>query len=179
MSVYGPLLNDLVIADAVKLSGEPAACEDMRTSVGVRSRRGAADFALQDRTCHAYNEAAFQYFVENERKRSELSNRPFVLMLIDFKQSGTQHPIDPFVAEKLFDVLSLSLRETDFTGWYREGRVAGAVLTQDGETDDETLSEVVQARIGAALREKIDADLAERLQIRVYQLPRNLRARNE
>ena len=99
-------------------------------------------------------------------------------MLVDFKQPAHQR-IDAATAEKLFDVLSLSLRETDFIGWYREDRVAGAVLTQDGETDDEALSDIVRERIGVALRDRLESDLAERLQLRVYQLPRNLQARSE
>src|SRR4051812_905316 len=35
----------------------------------------------------AYNEHAFRYFLANERKRSALSNRPFLLLLVDFQQA--------------------------------------------------------------------------------------------
>jgi hypothetical protein len=180
MPAPSSLIDELGIGDADWTSFDHSApLDEARTAGGPRARRSVSEFALQDRACYAYNEAAFQYFVELERKRSELSNRPFVLMLVDFKQPGAHQPIDPAIAEKLFDVLALSLRETDFIGWYREGRVAGAVLTQDGETDDQALSDVVRNRIGAALRAKLHDDLAQRLQVRVYQLPRNLQARNE
>src|SRR4051812_23643836 len=42
-----------------------------------------AGFAPQGHSVQAYTEDAFQYFLEMERRRSEASNRPFVLMLID------------------------------------------------------------------------------------------------
>jgi hypothetical protein len=139
------------------------------TEAADRELRG---FPLRDGLGHAYNEEAFQYFLEIERKRSELSNRPFLLMLVDFKK----HPrIDSVMADKLFSVLSLCLRETDFVGWYREGRVAGAVLTQHGEPGRDDLSDEVHHRIEEALREGLPRDLARHLQARVYQIPSHVK----
>src|SRR4051812_17235814 len=34
----------------------------------------------------AYHEEAFHHFLEMERKRAEASNRPFLLLLVDFKR---------------------------------------------------------------------------------------------
>src|SRR5438874_13506322 len=45
-------------------------------------------FALQDGECEAYNEDAFQYFLEVERKRCEPSNRPLLLVLIELRRSS-------------------------------------------------------------------------------------------
>jgi hypothetical protein len=80
------------------------------------------------------------------------------------------------IADKLFSALSRCLRETDFIGWYREGRVAGAVLTQHGEADGDDLSDVVRVRIGAALRQRLPSDLARQLQARVYQIPTHVKS---
>jgi hypothetical protein len=179
MPHYRHLLNEVFGA------AEPASsASDLLASqsgAAARVAEGPADrewvgFALQDGPVDAYNEAAFQYFLEIERKRSELSNRPFLLMLVDFNK----HPrIDAVAADKLFSVLSLCLRETDFIGWYREGRVAGAVLTQHGETDGDDLSDVVRGRIGEALRRRLPSHLAHQLQARVYQIPAHVTSRSE
>ena len=178
MPLYRQLLNETFgAAETASSSGEQLA-SPAGASAGVarRSDREASRFGLHDGPGRAYNEEAFQYFLEIERKRSELSNRPFLLMLVDFNK----HPrIDAVTADKLFSVLSLCLRETDFIGWYREGRVAGAVLTQHGETDGDDLSDVVRARIGGALRQRLPSDLARQLQTRVYQLPPNAMSRSE
>jgi hypothetical protein len=136
------------------------------------TERDTCGFALPHETGEAYNEEAFQYFLEIERKRSELSNRPFLLMLIEFtKQSvGSTTEIDAVSAGKLFSLLSACLRETDFVGWYREGRIAGAVLTQHGEPERDDLSEIVRRRVDEALTRQFPPDRMRRLQVRVYQL---------
>ena len=133
-------------------------------------------FALQDGNSQAYSEEAFQYLLEIERKRSERSNRPFLLMLIDF-QRGSTVPLDVVTKSNLFSILSLCLRETDFMGWYREGRLAGAVLTQHGQPDGNDLSEVVRQRIDDELHKHFSSDLARTLQVRVYQLSPHIKVR--
>jgi hypothetical protein len=170
MPLYRRLLNDVFGATET----ESEASNQLASQSGASARvaesldRESGGFAIQDGPGHAYNEKAFQYFLEIERKRSDLSSRPFLLMLVDFNK----HPrIDAVTADKLFLVLSLCLRETDFIGWYREGRIAGAVLTQHGETEGDELSDVVRQRIGGALRERLPSDLARQLQARVYQIP--------
>ncbi len=84
--------------------------------------------ALQDGAAQAYNEEAFRYFLEIERKRSESSTRPLLLLLVDVR--GADDVIDQATATQLFAGLAGCLRETDFVGWYRENLVIGAVLTQ-------------------------------------------------
>src|SRR2546428_293200 len=82
-------------------------------------------FALNDAAGQAYDEAAFHYFLEIERKRAEIWNRPFLMMLIDFRRNPEISPrIDEPAAGRLFSILLQCIRETDFVGWYREGRVA-------------------------------------------------------
>src|SRR5438046_4390534 len=143
--------------------------------------RYSCGFALQDGSGEAYNEEAFQYFLEIERKRSELSNRPFLLMLIEFNRhpAGINPEIDVVTAGKLFSILPRCLRETDFIGWYRGGRVAGAVLTQHGEPDREDLSDVVRRRVSEALERQFPPDGPRRLQVRVYRLSPHAKSRSE
>jgi hypothetical protein len=74
-------------------------------------------------------------------------------------------------AGNIFSGLTDSLRETDFLGWYRDGRVAGAVLTQHTEGLDAKGLEVVAQRVKGMLGSTLACELADRLQVRVYQLP--------
>lgn len=137
-----------------------------------RDHTRAAVQTLQSGWGPAYNEKAFHYFLDLERKRTENWNRPFLLMLIDLKRHPevNQH-IDSVAAGKLFSILSRCLRETDFTGWYREGRVAGAVLTQDGDSVEDESFEVVRRRIETELGKHLPSRLARDLQVRVYRVP--------
>jgi len=129
-------------------------------------------FALPAGTGEAYNEEAFHYLLELERKRSEISNRPFLVLLIEFNEhaGGTPAEIEAVTAGKLFSILAQCLRETDFIGWYDECRVAGAVLTQNGEADWDDISEAVRRRVGEALEKHFPPNRARGLQMRVYPL---------
>jgi hypothetical protein len=141
---------------------------------------GDAVQTLQIGSSPAYNEEAFHYFLELERKRSEVSNRPFLLMLIDLKgPGGFNSQIDAVTAHKVLLILSRCLRETDFIGWYREGCVAGAVLTQSAESIRDDLSEVVRLRIDAQLERHFPAYRSSGLEIRVNQLSPGIKFRDE
>jgi hypothetical protein len=141
------------------------------------------EFAREGRSVHAYNEAAFHYFLEVERERSERSQRPPLLLLANLAAAppGTPQRLDPATARKFFTGLWLSTRETDFFGWYREGRVAGAVLTMGprGSTDD--VSKQIRDRVSEVLRQALSSSVRQRLRVGVYQLrgtPRETDASN-
>jgi hypothetical protein len=131
-----------------------------------------------DRSGQVYNQEAFRYFLDIERKRSESSERPFLLLLIDLKkQAAADAHLDAEVAAKLFAALAPALRETDFVGWYHEGRVAGAVLTQHAGPGVTDVPEVISQRIAKALGQHLPSAVARRLQVRVFLIPTNARER--
>src|SRR5436189_3706941 len=87
--------------------------------------------AVEDRQGRAYDEGAFRYFLALEQQRSTRSGRAFLLVLVYLKgKAGAGARIDTTLAAPLFGRLWRCFRESDFIGWYREGRVAGAVLTE-------------------------------------------------
>ena len=131
---------------------------------------GSCDLARDLGTSTVYNQDAFRYFVANERKRSELSNRPFFLLLVDFQQPKLNDRIQPAVASKLFAGLAGCLRDTDLIGWYHEGRAAGAVLTHIDSLSTDVSGEI-RGRVTHLLRSTLPAAIGRRLQVRVYQLP--------
>ena len=136
---------------------------------GTADRR-AYGVALDGRFGQAYNEEAFRYFLQIERKRAARARRPVVLLLLDLREPPKRMSIDSALASRLFDCLCGCLRETDVVGWYREDRVAAAVLTQvDGGVPPEVTT-VIRQRVGQALRESLSADVARHLRVRVYQL---------
>jgi len=137
---------------------------------------GAADrrsygVALEGRLGQAYNEEAFRYFLEIERKRAARARRPVRLLLLDLKrQAATDARIDPVLAAKLFSGLWLCLRETDVIGWYREDRVAAAVLNQLEDGPQSDVSDLIRQRVTGALCKSLSSDVARRLRVRVFQL---------
>ena len=81
-----------------------------------------------------YDESLFQEFLCIERKRSERSGRPFLLMLIDIKRIvGTENGRDVF--KKIAFQLNMQARETDIIGWHTHKSVIGIIFTEVGEED--------------------------------------------
>jgi hypothetical protein len=127
----------------------------------------------------AYNEQAFHHFLSIERKRSEASSRPFLLLLVEFdKHLGLPVPIGHDVASSLFAALAASLRDTDVIGWYREQRIAGAVLTDLGEAP-QTIMPAITQRVRAFVQDDLPRGIASLVQVRLYQLPARIEAAAE
>ena len=117
------------------------------------------------------SEEAFRRMISIERKRSERSQRPFVLLLIDTgrSQSGDKQ------ARVLLDMLSAlqgATRETDITGWYTTNSVAGVMFTEIVlDNDNKEVLSTILSRIGAFLREKLDTDQFSRVKFSFHVFP--------
>ena len=119
----------------------------------------------------AYSEEAFRHFLAVERKRTDRSRRCFLLLLVTVrKQAGMSSRLTPAVASAIFAALGAGVREVDFVGWFREERVAGAVLTQGTSAPTAAVVAEIGQRISDRLSECVPADLAGRLQLRILQL---------
>jgi hypothetical protein len=129
--------------------------------------------ALEDRAGQAYNEQAFRHFLTIERKRAARASRSFLLLLVSLrKEPGSSVTINTKSASRLFSGLALSVREVDFIGWYRQERVAAAVLTQGLGNPDPTAVGAIRERVTQVLGQRLSRAEAQRLQVRVVQLSR-------
>jgi len=130
----------------------------------VLSASRSDDLTIDD-SVNAYNERAFRYLLSIEQKRFDRAGHPFALLLVDMRDAfgvGVQMPGE--VAIGTFAALAVGLRETDFTGWYRENEVAGAVLTACSRNT----AELISGRLKDLLGEHVPGG---RLQIRIVELP--------
>jgi hypothetical protein len=118
-----------------------------------------------------YNEQALRWLLFSESKRSDRSGRSFKILLIysTDKQELIVH-MDRDVVDTVVKALSRSLRETDYIGWYLEGRIVGGVLTVLGQDSAVELSVRIQQRLMEMLRVKLSVEEHSRLRIRFCQL---------
>ena len=66
----------------------------------------------------AYNEAAFRYFLDADRRRVERSGRSIILVLASIRQSpGRAARLPDATAAAFFAGLAAGVREVDFVGW--------------------------------------------------------------
>lgn len=125
---------------------------------------------VEDCPHQPYSEEAFRYFLGLERKRAERSGRSLLLLLVNLTtDAAVGQTIPGGIATKLFSGLSLCIRDVDFLGWYRHGRVAGAVLTQGLDSPALEASEQIGQRVTELLSKRLPAPITSRLQVRVLQ----------
>lgn len=110
----------------------------------------------------------FLYMLKVERKRTERSKKPFLLMLFDISEFRTKK--DKTSVEKMKQVLISCLRETDISGWYETNKIMGAIFTEINSID-ETLIENILKKVYDSINSSIDVTLAKKIKISVHAFP--------
>ena len=127
--------------------------------------------ALQGRAGDAYTEQTFRHFLNVERVRAVRSGRTFFLLLVSLRRCPKRGiRFGPGQAASLLRGLGLCVREIDFVGWYRDGRVAAAVLAQGIEEPGPGASQRIVHRVSRVLNDNLPASVAGRLRVRVVRL---------
>ena len=89
-----------------------------------------------------YKEKHFKEMLSRERKRTERSGVPFVLILIDvgdLLESSNQNFSGVLAVRKVIEALGEITRDTDIRGWYQDARVLGIIFIEIGNLDETTL----------------------------------------
>jgi lipopolysaccharide/colanic/teichoic acid biosynthesis glycosyltransferase len=102
-------------------------------------------------------EDAFRRMISLERKRSERSRKPFVLVLLDM---GTYHPSERNrqALRKIANALAATARETDLTGWYSSDCAVGVMFTEIGFTDRSATLSTMITRVSNTLRAALSSE---------------------
>ena len=108
-----------------------------------------------DRTI--FNEAAFARFLSLERKRTDRSCRPFLLLLVELRVLpwGSRYQRRVFVSN-LIASLQTCVRQTDILGWYKHRTAIGVIYT-DLRQEASAVS-TIQGKIDAALRARLTSE---------------------
>ena len=120
-------------------------------------------------SANVYSETEYRDLVHGELKRSERSDHPRRILLIYC--TNAQRFILPFGAEvagKMISVLSMSIRDTDYIGWYRQGHIVGILLTALRPPSAADGCESLKTRLMDRLREILPFTEDYALHIRVF-----------
>ena len=117
-----------------------------------------------------YNEEAFQYLLSSESKRSVRSRYSFKILLVySIDKQGLIVQMDREVVDTVAEALFRTVRETDYIGWYLEGRIVGGVLTVLGQDSEVEVSARIKQRLMEIFRAEVSVEKNGRLQIRICQ----------
>lgn len=115
-------------------------------------------------------ERAFHRMISIERKRTERSRSPFLLMLLDL---GHQMPFEirEEILKTILHNLSSSTRDTDVAGWYRENLIAGLMFTAMDAGDKNSIQRTMLFRISAALQNQLGFEQFDKVSISFHWFP--------
>ena len=114
-------------------------------------------------------EEVFRRMISLERKRSERTQRPFVLLLMD---TGRTQPTEKN-GRILLDILSALLsatRETDVMGWYETNSAVGVMFTEITLENNLILSTIL-ARISDVLRDRLTTEQFSQIKFSFHLFP--------
>lgn len=116
------------------------------------------------------NEETFKKMIAIERKRTERSKEPFLLMLLE---AGKQN--NPARSARALDsmvtVLLSSTRETDVIGWYKDKTTVGAIFTGLVVNDKNSILSMILGRVSATLRDELTFEQFNQVSISFHFFP--------
>lgn len=115
-------------------------------------------------------EEPFRRMISLERKRTDRSGNPFLLMLVDMGD----HPIPPKASKTLgliLGALASTTRETDVTGWYEQNAVVGVMFTDIGSDDRTTILGTLITRVSETLRQQLTLEQFNKVSISFHVYP--------
>lgn len=116
------------------------------------------------------SESAFHQIISLERRRTERSRKPFLLMLLDMGDRLSSESMEMDL-KKLLAVLSVATRETDVAGWYKSEWVAGVLFTEIAADDRESIVANMMARMGETLRKSLSAEQFDQVRVSFHVFP--------
>jgi lipopolysaccharide/colanic/teichoic acid biosynthesis glycosyltransferase len=116
------------------------------------------------------NEKSFKRTIAVERKRSERSKEPFLLMLVDVGSTPDSKESQQ-VLERMTPVLMACSRDTDVMGWYRERCTLGVMFTALMLTDKNLILTTILNRISSMLRDELTFDQFNQVNLSFHFFP--------
>jgi len=142
--------------------------EDKETSTYPESLRKGMKTPAEGRYPF-YSTSQLHHMLHIERKRTERSKKPFLLLLMDISKLifKNQHNETVTIIEA---ALNLSLRETDIIGWYKSYHTMGVIITEIPEGTD-NFTDIIIHKIYNRLRERLDPDIIKQITISFHLFP--------
>jgi hypothetical protein len=113
-------------------------------------------------------EQDFHRAIMFQRKRTERTREPFLLMLLDLSGSSEQ-------GEKIMDTVESALfgftRDTDVAGWYKNNSILGVMFTEFGSDDRNTILSDMMTRVSESFRNNFSAQQFDQVQISFHLFP--------
>ncbi|MGB9414788.1 MAG: sugar transferase [Acidobacteriaceae bacterium] len=116
------------------------------------------------------SEENFKRMIAIERKRTERSREPFLLMIVE---AGGPHGTEKSseALDKIVSAMLLSTRETDVVGWYKGQTTVGVMFTGLAVQNKSAVLSTILSRVSAALRDELPSDQFSQISLSFHFFP--------
>jgi lipopolysaccharide/colanic/teichoic acid biosynthesis glycosyltransferase len=143
------------------------------TLLRMESARDLADRLFETASLgkrEVLSQEAFDRIIALERKRTERSKQPFLLMLLeDRSPQGSRKNDGPL--ESLLPALLSSIRETDVIGWYKNRITIGVMYTGLVAHDKNEVLSMIHSRVSTTLRDSMASERLSHVTISFHFFP--------
>ena len=137
---------------------------------GNGSSRDPVAFKSTSATREVLLDDAFKRMIAIERKRTERSAKPFLLMLLETGEQTSEEKNAQLLG-KVIEALLTATRETDVIGWQKNNACVGVLFTQLVIFDKKSILSTMLARIGAILRDNLSLEQFSQISISFHFFP--------
>lgn len=116
------------------------------------------------------DESTFRRMIAIERKRTERSKAPFVLMLLEAISDRGQKK-SSITLSRIATALLSSSRDTDLVGWYKDDAIIGTMFTGLIVSDKRAVLDTFLTKVSAALQEELSAEEFNQVRISFHLFP--------
>jgi exopolysaccharide biosynthesis polyprenyl glycosylphosphotransferase len=128
--------------------------------------------SCDDGHCTLAREEWFARALSLERKRTGRSRKPFVLVLTNLESLEALNGDKDRYVHRVVSAVALFKRETDITGWYRNGSVLGTIFTELGASKPLSASVAsIASKMCSALEESVGEERAVRIDVSYHIFP--------
>ena len=118
-----------------------------------------------DSSSPVMEEETFNRFLALERKRTERSKRPFILMLLSIADDENG------LIKRTLSCLAVSKRDIDVLGWYKANQVVGIIFTEISNTKHESAVPSIIRRVQTNLSFGLTYEEMKTIEISIYFFP--------
>ena len=110
----------------------------------------------------------FHNMLRIERRRTERSKKPFLVMFLDVSGLNTSH--DGYMYEKIKPILTSCSRETDIRGWYEPDKVMAVIFTEVVSVDEKSVERIVQ-KLRSGISKTLDTEEIKKIKVSIHVFP--------
>ena len=120
--------------------------------------------------CEVLEEDTFNRMIAIERKRTERTKQPFLLMLIETgRQQGAS--LNGGSLDSIVSGLLSSVRETDIIGWYKGRTIVGVIYSGLVVNDKNSVLSMILKRVSTVLGDKLTSEQFSQVSISFHFFP--------